>query len=122
MKERLAKLKEQLPKLLSEYGPVAVVVWFVIFGAVLCGFALAIQSGVDVDTPAGAVGVWGSAYLATQLAKPLRIIATLMLTPLVARQWRRFRPLPPQSALEDDEDKVAPSSTIDHSTSTSTEY
>ena len=43
--------------------------------------------GIDIS-PSGAAettGVWALAYGLTQLTKPLRIIATIVLTPLVAR-------------------------------------
>ncbi|MEL6543184.1 MAG: hypothetical protein AAFQ82_01080 [Myxococcota bacterium] len=82
-------MKEKLEKLLAEYGVVAVVLWFTIFGLTLVGFALAIQNGFEVESAAGTAGVWGAAYVATQLTKPIRIAVTLVLTPIVGRLWRR---------------------------------
>lgn len=82
---------EKLKALLSEFGGVAIAIYLVIFVLVLVGFALAIRMGVKVESAAGGAGVLGAAYLATKLAQPLRIAATLALTPLVARVLRRVR-------------------------------
>jgi hypothetical protein len=38
------------------------------------------------------VGSFTAAYIATKLTQPLRIAATLALTPLVARAYERLRP------------------------------
>ena len=83
--KKLAQLKEKLKNLMATYGWVAVGVWFAIFGLVLCGFAVAFSMGFSPDGKAETTGVWGAAYIAPQLTKPLRIAATLVLTPIVAR-------------------------------------
>jgi hypothetical protein len=100
----------RLGTLLSEYGPVAFVVYFGIFFVVLVTFAWAIGRGFGhvIDgwigklgqwfpwmSGSGAatgstVGTWGAAYIATKLTQPLRIAATLALTPLVGGLLRRF--------------------------------
>ncbi len=77
--------------LMSEYGTVALVTYFVIFGLVLAGFVVAIAAGVDVDGAAGSAGSLAAAYVATKLTQPLRIAATLVLTPFVARVVRWWR-------------------------------
>src|SRR5919109_5429037 len=82
-------MKERLKNLPAEYGAIAVIVWFTIFVGTLCGFAAAISAGVDVEGVAGATGVWGAAYIATQLSKPLRIAGTVVATPIVAAAWHR---------------------------------
>jgi len=81
---------EKLKALLAEYGRVAIWTYFVIFGLVLVGFAVAIAYGFNVESAQGGAGVLGAAYLATKATQPLRIAATLVLTPLVARVVRRF--------------------------------
>jgi hypothetical protein len=78
-------------ELLAEYGTVAVVVYFTIFFAVLLGFWAGIQFGWRPASAAGSVGALGAAYLATKLTQPLRILATVALTPLVARLHGRLR-------------------------------
>jgi hypothetical protein len=77
--------------LLAEYGPVALWTYFGLFALVLSGFAIAIAAGVQVESASGGAGVLGAAWLATKLTQPLRIGATLLLTPLMARVATRFR-------------------------------
>ncbi|MEM6731242.1 MAG: hypothetical protein AAF658_06780 [Myxococcota bacterium] len=82
-------MKARLEKLIAEYGVIAAVLWFTIFGLTWAGFAFAIQAGFEVDGAASTAGVWGAAYLATQFTKPVRLAATLALTPLVGQLWKR---------------------------------
>jgi len=109
-----SKRPGRLDALLSNYGPVALVVYFSIFLLVLVGFAWAIgrgfgavidgwaaklsgwfpwMSGSGAST-GSAVGTWGAAYIATKLTQPLRIAATFALTPLIASVLRRFKKAP----------------------------
>ena len=71
-----------------EYGSLALWVYFVIFAVVLLGFVLAISMGFHVKSHAMTVGTWGAAYLATKITQPLRIAATLVLTPFVMKVLR----------------------------------
>jgi hypothetical protein len=87
-------LGTKLENLLTQYGATAFVTWFVIFGLVFAGFAVAIKSGFQVESGAGSAGTLGAAYVATQLTKPIRIAATLVLTPVVARVVKRLRGKP----------------------------
>ena len=82
-------LTVRLKSLYEKYGRLAIVIYFVLFGVVFAGFAVAIAAGVHVKTPAAGVGLVGSAWLATKLTQPIRILATLALVPLVARLRRR---------------------------------
>jgi hypothetical protein len=82
---------ERIKTLLAEYGRVALVTYFSIFALVFAGFGLAIALGIDVASTEGGVGVLGAAYIATKLTQPLRIGATIALTPLVARVVERVR-------------------------------
>jgi len=84
-------LRERLKELLVEYGSLALWVYFGLFGVVLVGFTIAIQAGVKVESAAGTAGTLGAAYLATKLTQPLRILGTLVLTPLVVRIARRLK-------------------------------
>ncbi len=84
--------RQRLKNLLAEYGKLALIVYLAIFAVVLVGFALAIQFGFRPESTAGRAGTWGAAYVATKVAQPLRILATLALTPLVAQVLRRLRP------------------------------
>jgi hypothetical protein len=83
--------RERFNALLSEWGPLLVVVYFSIFGIVLVGFVAAIKLGLRPEGAPGTVGTWGAAYVATQLTKPLRIAATFLITPALGTLIRRFR-------------------------------
>jgi hypothetical protein len=82
--------RERLKALLAEYGRVAVWTYLGLFVVVLAGFAMAISWGVQVESAKGGASVLGAAYLATKLTQPLRIAATLALTPAVAKLLERF--------------------------------
>jgi hypothetical protein len=86
-------LKERLQKLLVEYGSLGLWVYFVIFALVLVSFATLIKLGVDVDGAgaAGTAGTWGAAWVATKLTQPLRIVATLVVTPVVMGVARKLK-------------------------------
>jgi hypothetical protein len=78
-------VKQRLQALITRYGTVAVWTYFVIFFLVLAGFAVAITLGMDVDSAASSATTIGAAWVATKITQPLRIAATLVLTPFVAR-------------------------------------
>lgn len=90
---------DKLKDMLAEYGATALVVYLVIFACTLLGFAAAIRAGVDVDSAGETAGLWFGAWLATKATQPLRIGATLLLTPIVATVIRKVtgRPLQPLS-------------------------
>jgi hypothetical protein len=77
--------------LITEYGWVAMLTYLVLFALVLVGFILAISFGFNVKSSYGQAGVFGAAYLATKATQPLRIGATLLLTPIVARVGEKWR-------------------------------
>jgi len=70
---------------METYGWVAICVWFAIFGLTIGGFYIGIDRGLSVESGSGQTGALALAYVATQGTKPLRIVATLVLTPVVAR-------------------------------------
>lgn len=84
----VAKLKH----LLAEYGPIAFAIYMTLFFGVLIGFYLAINAGWAPEGVAGKAGAFTAAYLATKLTQPLRIAATVVLTPVAGRLWRRRQP------------------------------
>lgn len=81
----------------AEYGTLAIVLYLIIFAITLAGFAVAISFGVETDSAAGSAGTLAAAWLATKLTQPLRILATLALTPLVAAGLKRLRPAKPDA-------------------------
>ena len=84
-------MRRTLKGVLAEYGPVALVVYLAIFAATLAGFAVAIGMGFKPSGVAGGLGTLTAAYIATKVTQPLRIAATLVLTPLVARAIAKVR-------------------------------
>ncbi|MEY2930742.1 MAG: hypothetical protein RL033_1491 [Pseudomonadota bacterium] len=98
----VAFIQDRFKGLVAEYGPLLFVVYFSIFGVVFVGSALAIQMGFQVNSAAGTAGVWGAAYVFTKVLQPLRIAATIALTPAVAAVLRRFRKTPPASSASAD--------------------
>jgi hypothetical protein len=93
-------LKDRLKQLMVEYGSLALWVYFGIFAVVLVGFALAIRFGMNVESAAGTAGVWGAAWVSTKLTQPLRILATLALTPVVMQILRRIKRQPPPGDVQ----------------------
>ena len=84
-------MKKTVQNLLAEYGTVAVIVYFVIFFGVLGGFYLAIRFGWRPSSTAGSMGTLAAAYIATKLTQPIRIAATVVVTPFVAKLYERIR-------------------------------
>ncbi len=85
-------MKERWKELLAEYGRVAVTIYFSLFVAAMIGFSIALSTGLDLGAwTGGKAGTVAAAWVATKITQPLRIIATLALTPLVAKVFRRER-------------------------------
>ena len=80
---------DRLKNLLKHYGKVALGVYCAIFVVVYLGFLISISAGVGEADTVATVSTAGAAWLATKLTQPLRIGATFLLTPLVARLLRR---------------------------------
>ena len=87
---RVHAVRQTIKHILAEYGAVALVVYFAIFFAVLFGFWAAIRFGWRTESTAASVGTLTAAYIATKLTQPLRIAATLALTPLAAKLYERM--------------------------------
>ena len=83
-------MRKTVQKIFVEYGAIAVVVYFAIFFLVIFAFWAAIRFGWQPSSVAGTVGIWTAAYIATKITQPLRIIATLAVTPLVAKIYERI--------------------------------
>ena len=89
--------KERLKLFFKKYGAIALVIYLAIFGVVFAGFVLAISTGISTEETEGAVAVVGTAWFATKLTQPLRIGATVLLTPLIARLLNRRAVEPPDA-------------------------
>lgn len=83
--------RQKLTALLEEYGPVAVYTYLGLWLITWAGFAAAISLGFSVESAQGGLGLLGASWVATKLTQPLRIAASLALTPLIAAVLRRWR-------------------------------
>ena len=86
-------MMDRVKALAAEYGPIAVVVYLMIFASTLGGFTLAIRAGFQPEGAVAGAGTLTGAYVATKVTQPLRIAATAVLTPIAARIWSKVRPV-----------------------------
>ncbi len=86
--KRKPSLKERFKTLMADYGRLAIWVYFTIFFACWAGFAVAIRLGFQVEGAGGTTGTLLGAYAATKVTQPVRILATLGLTPPLERVLR----------------------------------
>ena len=84
-------MKQTLTRVFTEYGAVALVLYLTIFALVFAGIWFALQAGWAPSSAAGKAGGLAAAYIITKLTQPLRIAATVVLTPLVAKLYERLR-------------------------------
>ena len=92
--------REKLKTLFAEYGSIAIWTYVIMWLCVLVGFAVAIATGFRASNGAVGLGVIGAAWVATKLTQPLRIAATLALTPVVAAALKKWRRPPPPAEDE----------------------
>jgi hypothetical protein len=83
--------RERYEKLVAEYGWTAVGVYVSLYLGTWFAFWVAITQGIDVGTAAAGAGTIGGAWVATKVTQPIRIGATLVITPLVVAGLRRLR-------------------------------
>lgn len=82
-------LKQRLDTLMEEYGSIAIYTYLTLFVVSIVSFSVAIKMGYQPEGAAGTTGIFAIAYIATKGIQPLRILATIALTPLIARAVRR---------------------------------
>ncbi|MEO7502123.1 MAG: hypothetical protein ABIW94_05765 [Gemmatimonadaceae bacterium] len=82
-------MRTTLKQVFAEYGAIAVVLYLVLFTVVMIGAYLAIRLGWAPGGVTGQAGAWTAAYIITKLTQPLRIAATVALTALIGRIWRK---------------------------------
>lgn len=88
-------LKDRFALLLKEYGSLALIIYFALFLLSVAGFAIAIQAGlseplarrfdVSLEGAGGQAGTLFAAWALTKVIQLPRILATLVLTPLIGR-------------------------------------
>ena len=84
-------MRKTLKDVLTEYGTVALVLYLAIFALVLCGTWIAIRAGWSPTSVGGNAGTFAAAYIVTKLTQPVRIAATVVLTPLLVKGWEWMR-------------------------------
>lgn len=84
-------LKQRLQAHFAEYGRVAIWTYLVLSLTAIIGFSIAIGAGVAPSSATGVFGVLGAGWVAAKATMPLRILATLGLTPLIATLVQRRR-------------------------------
>ena len=94
-------LKARLKAHFAEYGRVAIWTDLTLSILTIIGFSIAIGAGVAPSSATGVFGVIGAGWVAAKATMPLRILATLGLTPLVATLVARRKKAAPE---EDDSD------------------
>lgn len=86
-------LRQRLSELFAEYGRIAITTFIVLWLVTLAAFSTAFAVGLAPTTSTGVFGTIGAGWLATKATMPLRILATLAITPgiayLVTRRRRR---------------------------------
>ena len=89
-------LKERLKAHFAEYGRVAIYTYLALSLTAIIGFSIAIGAGVSPSSASGVFGVIGAGWVAAKATMPLRILATLGLTPLISAllvRWKKKRPV-----------------------------
>jgi len=97
-------LKQRLQAHMGEYGKIALYTYLVLSLSAIIGFSIAIGMGVSPSSASGVLGVIGAGWVAAKATMPLRILATLGLTPLVAAVVRKYWPPKPAKPDDDDDD------------------
>lgn len=84
-------MRKTFTAVLAEYGVIAVILYFAMFFAVFFGAYFALKAGWTPKGFAAESGRWVVAYGVAKLSTPIRLGATVALSPLVARGWDRLR-------------------------------
>lgn len=87
-------LKERLTALGNEYGSIALYTYIALWLIANVGFAVAVGVSVGPSTATGVLGVIGAGWVAAKATMPLRILATLGLTPLIGALIRKRKRRP----------------------------
>jgi hypothetical protein len=93
-------LKERLKAHVAEYGRVAIYTYLALSLCAIIGFSIAIGIGVSPSSATGVFGVIGAGWVAAKATMPIRILATLGLTPLVSALVVRLRKNRPPEASD----------------------
>ena len=93
-------LKQRLSTLFDAYGPIAIVTYLALSVLTILAFSIAIWAGLKPSTETGVLGVILAGWVLAKTTVPLRILATLALTPGVAVIVARFRRTPTPAPVD----------------------
>jgi hypothetical protein len=99
---------EKIKALFEEYGSLALVIYFTIFGLVLAGFFFSIVWVSGTESSTGLGGSLFAAWAATKVTQLPRIGATLALTPIIGVVLRKRRGGSPGLLPKEGGDKEKP--------------
>lgn len=89
-----AEVKAKLKQLALDYGALALVVWFSVFGLTFVSVAALVHFGVDwpwLAEKTGGAGTLVAAYAVTKLLTPVRLAVVAAVLPWAARVRDRAR-------------------------------
>ena len=89
LKAAYGRLKARFKVLMDTYGKLAFITYLTIFFGTWAAFVGAIKAGFEIDGGAESTGTFVVAYAATKALQPVRIGATLVLTPVIYRLLNR---------------------------------
>ena len=94
-------LKDRLKAIVKDYPQVAVFTYLGLSAIAIAAFSIAIGIGAEPSTATGVIGVIGAGWLAAKVTVPLRILATLALTPPIAALVKKLkRKKPPVADID----------------------
>ena len=81
-------MNPKIQQLFSKYGRTGIFVYFSIFFLTLFTFWALLTTGIDIRSWSffsglGNIGTIGIAYAATKITQPIRIAATVLVTPII---------------------------------------
>ena len=85
-------LKQRLQVLMADYGKIAIYTYLALSLLTIAAFSIAFGFGMAPTSASGVGGVIFAGWLAAKATLPLRVLATLGLTPLLATLLRRRKP------------------------------
>jgi len=76
---------EKLKALISDYGPIAICVYLVLWALALVVFFAAVMLGFKPEGATGIGGLLFASWISVKLTQPARIALTAVLTPIIAK-------------------------------------
>lgn len=106
MTEPRLTLRQRLKQQFTEYPRIAIITYLTLSILSIVAFSIAIGIGAQPSSATGTLGVIGAGWVAAKALMPLRILATLALTPMIAAVVGRFKkPEPDDEDIDDDDDQ-----------------